>query len=119
MKILADENVPAPLVEALRNAGEDVDYIVELSPGITDDEVLDIAREQGRILLTEDKDFGELVFRLKRGLLGVILVRLPEDNWESHWSRLMSVIERYKDMLTGNFTVIEEKKIRFRRLHEE
>ena len=60
MKFLADECCDRDLVGALRNAGYDVLYVLELKPGATDDEVLALAFDQRRILLTEDKDFGEL-----------------------------------------------------------
>lgn len=118
MRFLADENIAAPLVEALRDAGADVVYIAELAPGMKDDEVLERAREQDRLLLTEDKDFGELVFRMKRGLPGVVMMRLPEGSWESHWARLKVVIERYRDRLMGSYTVVEKARVRFRRLPE-
>lgn len=70
MRLLADENIAAPLVLALRAAGHDVTYVAELAPGIADDAVLSLALRQGRLLLTEDKDIGELVIRLKRHPLG-------------------------------------------------
>jgi uncharacterized protein with PIN domain len=65
-RLLADENIAASLVRALREDGIDVSYVAELASGITDDEVLDLAKAEARLLLTEDKDFGELVFRMKR-----------------------------------------------------
>ncbi|MDZ4064508.1 MAG: DUF5615 family PIN-like protein, partial [Coriobacteriia bacterium] len=66
VKLLADEGVEARIVERLRVDGYHVEYIAELAPGITDDEVLDRANEGERLLITLDKDFGELVFRLGR-----------------------------------------------------
>lgn len=63
MKLLVDECFDIKLVKSLRDAGYDVAYIIELAPSITDREVLEIAYQQERILITEDKDFGELVFR--------------------------------------------------------
>jgi predicted nuclease of predicted toxin-antitoxin system len=66
MRFLADENFPRPALEALRKAGWDVSSIAENCPGISDDEVIALCADQERVLLTFDKDFGELVFR--RGL---------------------------------------------------
>jgi len=63
MILLADENVDAPVVAALRAAGHRVDYVRELDPGIDDRAVLDLANATNALLLTSDKDFGELVFR--------------------------------------------------------
>lgn len=73
---MADENLDAPIVNRLRQDGHFVLYVMELEPGISDDDVLDIASKEGCLLITSDKDFGELVFRLQRITAGVILVRL-------------------------------------------
>lgn len=65
MNFLADENVDRQIVERLRYVGFNVRYIAETAAGISDDEVLDLANSEESLLLTADKDFGELVFRLK------------------------------------------------------
>jgi predicted nuclease of predicted toxin-antitoxin system len=65
VKVLADENVDFPIIKELRNKGIDVDSISEKNGGIADEEVLEIANKSGRILITADKDYGELVYRLK------------------------------------------------------
>ncbi len=76
MNLLADENMDRGIVERLRADGHAVVWVAEMLPGIPDDEVLRLAAAGPSVLLTEDKDFGELVYR--RGLThaGVILVRL-------------------------------------------
>lgn len=66
MNFLADENVDRQIVERLRCVGFNVRYIAETDAGISDDEVLDLANSEESLLLTADKDFGELVFRLKK-----------------------------------------------------
>ena len=63
MNLVADESVDGPSVERLRQDGHAVFYIAELDPGIDDDAVLDEANRSGALLITSDKDFGELVFR--------------------------------------------------------
>jgi predicted nuclease of predicted toxin-antitoxin system len=63
VKILADEGVDYPIVERLRQRGHWVWYVAEMEPGIYEDVVLDLANREGAVLLTADKDFGELVFR--------------------------------------------------------
>jgi hypothetical protein len=77
VKLLADEGVDAAIVTRLRSDGHDVVYVAELSPGITDEAVLELANANERILVTTDKDFGELVFRLRpsRALAGATLDR--------------------------------------------
>ncbi|MDQ3744125.1 MAG: DUF5615 family PIN-like protein [Acidobacteriota bacterium] len=77
MNLLADESLDRQVVERLRQDGHEVLYITESEPGITDDMVLERANEQAALLLTADKDFGELVFRegrLSSG--GIVLIRL-------------------------------------------
>ena len=74
MRWLADECVDAPLVTRLRGAGHDVSYIAEIASRATDTEALRLAQDEGRLFLTEDKDFGEFVFRFKRAVPGVVLL---------------------------------------------
>ena len=78
-KLLADENVPLKAVEALRRKGVDVVSVIELSPGLKDREVLDLANREGRIIVTFDKDFGELVVRERARVKGLILLRFRRD----------------------------------------
>jgi predicted nuclease of predicted toxin-antitoxin system len=62
MRFLADENVSRHVIERLRNAGHDVTAVAETRAGASDEEVLNAADADGRILITEDRDFGEMVF---------------------------------------------------------
>jgi len=73
----ADESCDFAVVTALRSAGHDVAAIVELSPGAEDDVVLVRARAEARVLLTEDKDFGQLAFGAGRDTPGIVLIRFP------------------------------------------
>lgn len=114
--LLADENIPRPMVSALRDAGWDVRSVAESSPGMSDDDVLALVRAEQRVLLTEDKDFGELVFRLKRDISGVVLVRLPEAPWDVRLPRILAALERRAGTLIGTYTVIEPQRIRSRRI---
>src|SRR5206468_8190584 len=75
-RFLANENAPRDAVLAARTAGHDVSWMVELQPGAADEIVLALARREDRVLVTFDKDFGELVCRHGRGgAPGVILLR--------------------------------------------
>src|SRR5205809_5572040 len=75
-RFLANENTPREAVLAARGAGFDVTWMVELQPGASDEIVLALAQRDDRVLITFDKDFGELVFRHgKAGSRGVILLR--------------------------------------------
>jgi predicted nuclease of predicted toxin-antitoxin system len=73
MNILAGECIDQQIVAHLRAAGHDVVYIAELEPGIVDDGVLERANAHEALLLTADKDFGELIFCLNRSHAGVML----------------------------------------------
>jgi len=66
---LADECIAAPLVAALRDAGHDASYVAEFAAGLSDADVIAMASAEGRVLLTEDKDFGDLVFRRRYAYL--------------------------------------------------
>lgn len=76
MNLLIDESVDRQVVEKLRQDGHNVVYVSEMDPGISDDEVLSIANKMGALLVTADKDFGELVFRRQQINAGVLLIRL-------------------------------------------
>ncbi|MCE9604041.1 MAG: DUF5615 family PIN-like protein [Planctomycetia bacterium] len=76
MKIVADESVDRPIVEHARAMGHEIIYISEVSPGVSDDVVLEKAVTEKSPLMTSDKDFGELVYRLRRVHFGIILLRL-------------------------------------------
>lgn len=76
MNFVADEGIDRQIVERLRQVGHDVLSIAELAPGTFDDEILDRANAQQALLVTADKDFGELVFRLRRIHAGVVVLRL-------------------------------------------
>jgi predicted nuclease of predicted toxin-antitoxin system len=117
MRILADENFPRPALAALRRAGWDVFSIMEECPGISDDDVAALCEEQQRVLLTFDKDFGELIFR--RGLpagCGVVLFRITPESPEEAAEIALSLAEAQLD-LGGSFCVVTRDRIRVRPLH--
>ena len=76
-RFLADESCDFAVIRALRQAGHDVLAVVEHSPGATDQAVITLAVEQARVLITEDTDFGQLVFAHAQPWTGVILLRYP------------------------------------------
>lgn len=116
MRILADENFPRPAQEALREAGWDVFSIAEECPGVSDEEVAALCADQQRILLTFDKDFGELIFR--RGLpagSGVVLFRITPESPEEAADVALALVESQPD-LRGSFCVVTRDRIRVRPL---
>jgi predicted nuclease of predicted toxin-antitoxin system len=113
---LADECVAGPVVARLREAGYDVTYMAELAPSTIDPDVIALAHQEGRLLLTEDKDFGELVFRLKRPVSGLILLRIAPDQNLLKWVRLKIAIETFGERLHGRYLVVETARFRSRPL---
>jgi predicted nuclease of predicted toxin-antitoxin system len=116
MNFVADEGVDQQIVIALRENGHDVLYIAELASGINDNMVLQFTNEQNRILMTRDKDFGELVYRDKKVHSGIILNRLYELNSAKKAELVAKTIEEFGEELIGSFTVIQPGKIRIRKL---
>ena len=119
MTFLADENFPRPALDALRKAGWDVLSIAEECPGVSDEEVAALCAEQQRILLTFDKDFGELVFR--RGLSagsGVVLFRFTPESPEEAAELALGLVESQAD-LGGSFCVVTRDRIRVRPLKSD
>ena len=100
MRILADESVEGEVVARLRSEGHDVAYVPETFAGIRDDEVLARANAENRVLLTEDKDFGELVFFYGNRTLGIVLLRAHGAGVEAKASLVTEVLETHEDELT-------------------
>jgi predicted nuclease of predicted toxin-antitoxin system len=112
MRALANENFPGEAVEALRSRGHDVAWVRTDSPGPSDEAVIRKAKAEARVLITFDKDFGELAFR--SGLSstsGVILFRISQDS-PSHVARVaVAILESGVDW-AGKFTLVQEGRVR-------
>jgi len=80
MKFITDENLGVQVPQYLKNLGYDVISVIEVALSKPDTDILTIANEESRILLTTDKDFGELVFKEKLIHSGVILLRLKDES---------------------------------------
>lgn len=112
MRLLANENMPRAVVEALRADGHDVAWIRTENPGMTDRDVLHRAESEERTILTFDKDFGELAFRLGIGTAaGIILVRVRRERPGSLARSIVAALESRSDW-AGHFSVIEADRIR-------
>jgi predicted nuclease of predicted toxin-antitoxin system len=115
VNLVANEGVDRPVVERLRQDGHDVVYVADLSPSITDEEVLQQANARGAVLLTADKDFGELVFRQALVHSGVVLLRLAG---LANVTKAEIVAEVCRDRaveLIGAFSVVSPGQVRIRR----
>ncbi len=116
MRILADECCDAQLVAALRQDGHDVRYISESDKGSKDRQVRELAYADQRLLLTIDKDFGELIVRLKELSHGVLLIRIDDTDVDLQIRRLRQTIQTFGDTLIMHFTVVGPQKTRHRSL---
>lgn len=114
MRWLADECVHSDVVRDLRLAGHDVRYAAEVFRQAADSDLADEAHRDGRILLTEDKDFGELAFQKLRAVPGIVLLRFPQERRFLKSPCLLDAIARYGLVLGDSFTVIQEKRTRRR-----
>ncbi len=115
MKLLADECIEKSVIEGLRGRGIDIDAVSEISPGASDTSVIRLANERQAILLTADKDFGELVFRQGRITHGIILVRFHGLSSMKKTAIIASTLKEHQDKLIGSFTVVEPTQIRINR----
>jgi predicted nuclease of predicted toxin-antitoxin system len=115
LKFFIDESVDAPVAERLRQDGHDLICIWELEPGLSDNDVLGRAEEDEAVLVTADKDFGELVFRMGRLHTGVILIRLAGLSLDRKCDVVSEAIINHGDEIPGSFTVITPALIRIRR----
>ncbi len=115
-RLLADQNVPGAVVAALRQQGHDVAWILEEAPGSPDPDVLERAQRDMRVVVTFDKDFGELAFR--RGLaasVGVVLFRITLTSSEQA-ARVAMAAFASRTEWAGQFAVVEDDRIRLRAL---
>jgi predicted nuclease of predicted toxin-antitoxin system len=115
MNVLADESVETQVVERLRADGHVVTYIAELAPSVSDDQVLDRANAESELLLTSDKDFGDLVYRLGRIHSGVVLTRLTGLAATVKADSVSQVFRDHATELAGAFTVVSPGAVRIRK----
>jgi predicted nuclease of predicted toxin-antitoxin system len=112
MLFLADESCDFAVVRALRDEGHDVLAVAEAARGAKDPEVVRLARDEGRVLLTEDKDFGWYVYVAGEREVGVVLIRFPSGSRRVLGSAVLEAVRSADDRLLRSFTVIEPGRVR-------
>jgi predicted nuclease of predicted toxin-antitoxin system len=115
MKFVADESLDFQIVERLRQDGWDVSYVAEMEPGISDTDVLHLANTREALIITSDRDFGELIFRQHLLSHGIIPVRLAGITPQLKAETVSSAINRHQAELPHSFVVISPALIRIRR----
>ena len=116
MRFLADENIEKAVVAFIKSKGYEVYYIAESSPSITDAAVLEYANSHDMVVITSDKDFGEMLYRKRKISCGLLLVRSRVETAESKVGLVRAVLEKAEDKLKGHFVVVSEKGLRIRPL---
>jgi predicted nuclease of predicted toxin-antitoxin system len=115
LRFVADESCDLAVVRALRGAGHDVVAVSEISPRMEDSHILHLASQQQRIVITEDKDFGQLVFAFGKNTRGVIFLRYPSSVRLKIAKEVVNLVKRYGGKLTGRFIVVQPGRIRISR----
>jgi predicted nuclease of predicted toxin-antitoxin system len=117
MLFIADENFPLPSVNKLRSAGHDVVAIITDSPGAADEEILARATKEARIVLTFDRDFGELVYRLRLpSPHGIVYFRFNPATPTEPAEYLLKLMDEQELSLEQRFTVADRRQVRQRPL---
>lgn len=112
MHFLADESCDFSVVRALRSVGHDVIAIAEVSPREEDDDVRERAVGGSRVLITEDKDFGQLAYANMRRTGGVIFIRFPAGARRNLADTVVEVVRQRGERLIGSFTVLQPGRVR-------
>ncbi len=120
MQFLADENVFGSLIRRLRECGHVVVRVRDLAPGTPDEGVVRLSARNEQILLTEDNDFGQLVFRSGLTAYGIVMIRFAkfEGEFASFAPGVATRISEIGSELVGHLTIIEPKRTRRRSLPE-
>jgi len=114
MKFLFDQSADFRLIAHLRHLGHDVSAISQDHPhSLADEDVLAIARDEQRILVVADRDFGELIFHQGLAHAGIIFFRLPGAPLQTKVDQLNAVLEKHTDALArGEFLVVSPGQVR-------
>jgi len=114
--IIADENLDAKIIAALRAINIDIYSIAELHSGFSDEEVINLTKEKGGVILTRDKDFGEWVFAHHVRDISVVLLRYRFTQTDLIIARLLQLFEFNSEALAGKFTTVTVLKTRSRNI---
>ncbi len=117
MKLVLDESIERQITDALSGEGYKIWYIHDMERGVSDDKVLALANTNDALLLTADKDFGELVFRKKMISTGVVLFRVFGISNSEKAALAVHVMREHGDKLLNAFTVVTPETIRIRNIN--
>jgi len=112
IKFLADVNIEKPLIDYLLKQGYDIKWILDYNCEMLDEDLLQLANQEKRIFLTNDKDFGDLIFLQKKLSAGTILFRVKGQNSQDKIKLMKKLLMGYRDKLLNHYVVITKLKIR-------
>jgi predicted nuclease of predicted toxin-antitoxin system len=115
MKILVDAGVGRAATHLLRDAGHDVIDALDRFPTLADLGLLEMANDEHRLIMTTDKDFGELAFLSGLPHAGVSLLRMEDASGAVKADAVVAIFEKYGDKLVGAFAVYHKQRLRIRR----
>jgi len=115
VKLVVDVGVGTAVEKRLLAQGHDVLAVRDLNPHLPDEEILERAVQEQRLVLTMDKDFGELVHRSGRRHAGVLLLRLEAADSTTKVAVVRRIFEQHGAKLPGKFAVYRRGRLRIRR----
>ncbi|MEM7110879.1 MAG: DUF5615 family PIN-like protein [Chloroflexota bacterium] len=115
MQFLVDECTGPAVARWLRQQGFAVFSVFSEARGMSDDEILNKAFVEDWIIITNDKDFGEKVYRERSPHRGVIFLRLKDERSKNKIAVLQAFLDKYRHQIAHNFVVVTEKRVRIRR----
>jgi predicted nuclease of predicted toxin-antitoxin system len=113
LKFLVDVNIEKPIINFLIKKGFDIKCVVDIDKKMTDYSVCEIANTEQRVLITNDKDFGEIVFFQKRISSGIILLRIKGGDASEKILLLEKLLDNHYGKIINHFVVITKEKFRF------
>ncbi len=116
IKFLADVNIEKDIVDFIKKSEYDVLWIPDYNCRLNDDELLKLAKNENRILITNDKDFGELLFLQKKISAGIILKRVKNQDVKQKLYAFKKLLDYYPQKIKNHFIVLTEKRIRIKLL---
>ena len=117
MRFLVDECAGPTIAHWLADQGHTVLSVYDDARGMDDDEIVRKAFDERWILITNDKDFGEKIYRERRPHRGIILMRLDDEGAASKIRTLQQLLASHSDRLADCFVVVSETRLRFARPH--
>lgn len=116
MRFLVDECTGSTVAAWLRTQQHEVFSVYDEARGLDDDDIIQKAQTEDWILITNDKDFGEKVYRERHLHKGVVFLRLDDERAVSKIETLRKLLENYADRLPDQFVVVTETRVRFARV---